>query len=443
MPVQESARIRATTKQLEAARLLALGNTEEQVADKLGITLPAVRDRLRNLMACARVGTPRALVHRLLEQGLLEDLALPHPPSVRWDELTQRVCGGLRFDVPDRALQATIARALGIPGADAGAALARVRQDTGLTDCALVALAFRHRWSADGKENTVAPGTPPRAEPPALPSTPAPRAQDRTRAPAPGKEAVMRLLADELVPEKVAGRLGLSLGTVYRYMRSFRTDLGLETVSVRALLCAWYERELLPRPCADRPLVAPGSDAVAVWQWLGLDVTDADLPAAIAGETGLQVSCVKNVLSTLAAIEGTPHLAGLVRAGYERAVLPRSGPGRHAISLVGPDGVTKVGRDVQAVRIPLISLPGLLKAAGPPLRGPALVETATLSGVLFLPPGSVTGWKAPGSSLVRRDHVYRLPPPETRTGVQHWAVPPGGPLWKPQLLRNLLCGRPA
>ncbi|WP_424862910.1 hypothetical protein [Streptomyces sp. MMS24-I29] len=406
------------------ARLLACGLDQSGIADELGISPNAVQGRLRSMLSCVGVGSRRALVHRLLTLGLLSGLALPDVPAGLWDELTERVCMGLSLDVPYPVLHQTIARELGVPAVEVAAVLARVREATGLSDCALVAVAFKHRRSPGAeKDMAMSPG-------------PSPGSQGSATL-AQHEAMAMTLLATGLTLHAAADRLDVLPATVERYLRACRARTGVTSTSVRALLSALYEQDLLPPPPYVTMVLPQGPDAKRVADWLGLDVPDAELAAAIATRTGLPKARVERVLRELLVAAGSRGYAGLSELVAHRGLLPPGEADDHP--LVGPDGDTVVGRDVQAVRIPLNALQGLLRAAGAE-RGPVLLETVSLSAVFLLPPRALKNWRAEGSNLIQPGHVYHLPPTDTNdgTGTLRWAVPPQGQLWDAQRLRRLI-----
>ncbi|MFE4333251.1 helix-turn-helix transcriptional regulator [Streptomyces sp. NPDC056831] len=127
----------------EVAALNAVGLTPYEIADELGITAGGVRSHLRDARIRVGVTAERPLTHLLLAGGGVDLTRLRTPLCNPVDELTRLVWCGLRYDVPDKRLIATIARADGMPPDDVERALTDLRSTTKLTDCGLLGLAFR------------------------------------------------------------------------------------------------------------------------------------------------------------------------------------------------------------------------------------------------------------------------------------------------------------
>ncbi|MEU9623302.1 hypothetical protein [Streptomyces sp. NPDC048155] len=127
----------------EVAALNAVGLTPYEIADELCLTAGGVRSHLRDARIRVGVTAERPLAYLLLAGGGVDLSRLRTPLCDPVDELTRLVWCGLRYDVPDKRLIATIARADGTPPDDVERALTDLRGITKLTDCGLLGLAFR------------------------------------------------------------------------------------------------------------------------------------------------------------------------------------------------------------------------------------------------------------------------------------------------------------
>ncbi|MFJ5817224.1 helix-turn-helix transcriptional regulator [Streptomyces sp. NPDC093108] len=299
---------------------------------------------------------------------------------------------------------------------------------------------------------------------------------------------VLQCTADGMNRRDTASEIGVSRSAVSSHLTRLRRKLGVETSSLRPLLCAAYTRRLLISPVRSRAAAQDLPHVVAVWSHLGADVEDDDLAPHIEGRLQLARGgvSVQEVLDDLR--RGGVGWSGVIRTGFQRGYLPgpghrrgepapdrdRSGAPEHGNPL--RDRATAAGRDGVPGGGPLSPLPsrgfgdhgasGLEDAAGrcvigehaqalrvgtdvcrdvlqrvPENRwGPVLRDAEGKVWVLFLPPRAVNGrWRAGGGHLVREGFVYRLPLPGA-PGPQSWAVAPAGRFWDVRELISVIGG---
>ncbi|MEV7958328.1 sigma factor-like helix-turn-helix DNA-binding protein [Streptomyces sp. NPDC088141] len=126
----------------QVVALTALGLDPYEIADELGISAGGARSHLRDARISAGTVTERALTYYVLAGKDVDLSRLPKPPTGLLDELTCLVLRGLRYDVADKELATTIARASDMPVDVVEEALDNVRSTMGLSDCGLLGLAF-------------------------------------------------------------------------------------------------------------------------------------------------------------------------------------------------------------------------------------------------------------------------------------------------------------
>ncbi|MGW5927204.1 hypothetical protein ACWF2L_13265 [Streptomyces anulatus] len=295
-----------TEWQWEVAQLFVAGMPRDQVGRRGSAQMNRALDVLQ---AGLGVLTIRAMCFRLLELGLLPVPGPYAPPEL--DPVTRGVWEGLRWDVLDIDLVPTLVTRLELSTGEVNAALDQLTQRYRTTRHGLIHRGFAHGVLTGGQSVTPPVIDTAAASAPGSGTWDCTPSQRRALAlRASGRDVASCAMADETTQSTITGRL-----------TTCRTQAGVR--NQRALIHRALQAHVLVRPTPHGG-PEPSGEERAVWECLPLNVSDAELPAAISGQTGLSLGTVQRCMRNLRIRYGDDCAA--VHAGWRQGVLDENTP---------------------------------------------------------------------------------------------------------------------